>query len=64
MCIYNKYKRLQNHKTNLNYNKIIKIVITTNMNEAIHLENKIKKLIKYIKIILKYLKLILLINKI
>ena len=48
------FKRLQNHKTNLNYNKIIKIFITINMNEAIHLDNKIKKLIKYIKIILKY----------
>ena len=40
------YKRLQAHKTNLNYKKIIKIYEMGNMNEAINLENKIKKLTK------------------
>jgi prophage antirepressor-like protein len=40
------FKRLQAHKTNLKYNKIIKIFEMNNMNEAIRLENKIKKLVK------------------
>ena len=29
------FKKLQHHKTNLNYNKIIKIFIMTNMNKYI-----------------------------
>ena len=44
------FKRLQAHKTNLKYNKIIKIYDMNNMNEAIKLENKIKTLIKTLKI--------------
>uniref|UniRef100_A0A6C0EF87 Bro-N domain-containing protein n=1 Tax=viral metagenome TaxID=1070528 RepID=A0A6C0EF87_9ZZZZ len=44
------FKRLQAHKTNLNYNKIIKIYDMNNMNEAIKLENKIKTLVKTLKI--------------
>jgi prophage antirepressor-like protein len=44
------FKRLQAHKTNLNYNKIIKIYEMNNMNNAIKLENKIKTLVKTLKI--------------
>uniref|UniRef100_A0A6C0EFP7 Bro-N domain-containing protein n=1 Tax=viral metagenome TaxID=1070528 RepID=A0A6C0EFP7_9ZZZZ len=44
------FKRLQAHKTNLNYNKIIKIYDMNNMNDAIKLENKIKTLVKTLKI--------------
>jgi prophage antirepressor-like protein len=44
------FKRLQAHKTNLNYNKIIKIYDMNNMNEAIKLENKIKTLVKTLNI--------------
>ena len=44
------FKRLQAHKTNLKYNKIIKIFEMNNMNEAIKLENKIKKLVKTLNI--------------
>jgi prophage antirepressor-like protein len=44
------FKRLQTHKTNLKYNKIIKIFDMNNMNEAIKLENKIKTLIKTLNI--------------
>ena len=44
------FKRLQAHKTNLNYNKIIKIYEMNNINEAINLEKKIKTLVKSLKI--------------
>ena len=48
------FKRLQAHKTNLNYNKIIKIYDMDNMNEAINLETKIKKLTKSLNINIVY----------
>uniref|UniRef100_A0A6C0EEM0 C2H2-type domain-containing protein n=1 Tax=viral metagenome TaxID=1070528 RepID=A0A6C0EEM0_9ZZZZ len=44
------FKRLQAHKTNLKYNKIIKIYEMNNMNDAIKLENKIKTLVKTLNI--------------
>jgi prophage antirepressor-like protein len=44
------FKRLQAHKTNLNYNKIIKIFEMNNMNNAIKLETKIKTLVKTLNI--------------
>uniref|UniRef100_A0A6C0ECL2 Bro-N domain-containing protein n=1 Tax=viral metagenome TaxID=1070528 RepID=A0A6C0ECL2_9ZZZZ len=44
------FKRLQAHKTNLKYNKIIKIYEMNNMNDAIKLENKIKTLVKILNI--------------
>ena len=48
------FKRLQAHKTNLNYNKIIKIYDMDNMNKAINLETKIKKLTKLLNINIVY----------
>ena len=48
------FKRLQAHKTNLKYNKIIKIYEMNNMNESRHLENKIKKLVKTLNINIIY----------
>ena len=48
------FKRLQAHKTNLNYNKIIKIYDMNNMNEVINLETKIKKLTKSLNINIVY----------
>ena len=48
------FKRLQARKTNLNYNKIIKIYYMDNMNEAINLETKIKKLTKSLNINIIY----------
>jgi prophage antirepressor-like protein len=44
------FKRLQTHKTNLNYLKIIKIYDFDNINKAIKLEGQIKKLVKAINI--------------
>ena len=50
------FKRLQTHKTNLNYIKIIKIYDFNNIakHNAIKLENKIKKLIKAVNINIIY----------
>jgi len=48
------FKRLQAHKTNLKYNKIIKIFEMNNMNDAIKFENKIKKLVKTLNINMIY----------
>ena len=48
------FKRLQAHKTNLKYNKIIKIFDMNNMNDAIKLENKIKTLVKTLNINIIY----------
>ena len=44
------HKRLQSHKTNFKYNKIIKIYELCNMNATISLENKIKALTKSLNI--------------
>ena len=48
------FKRLQTHKTNLKYNKIIKIYDMNNMNDSRRLENKIKKLVKTLNINIIY----------
>jgi prophage antirepressor-like protein len=48
------FKRLQAHKTNLKYNKIIKIYDMNNMNDSRRLENKIKKLVKTLNINIIY----------
>jgi predicted GIY-YIG superfamily endonuclease len=48
------FKRLQAHRTNLNYNKIIKIYEMNNINEAIKLEKKIKILVKTLRINIVY----------
>jgi prophage antirepressor-like protein len=48
------FKRLQAHKTNLKYNKIIKIYEMHNINDAIKLENKIKILVKTLNINIIY----------
>ena len=47
-------KRLQAHKKNLNYNKIIKIYDFNNMNFSKDMENKIKKFVKSININIQY----------
>ena len=47
-------KRLQAHKTNLNYNKIIKIYDFDNMNLSKEMENKIKNFVKSININIQY----------
>ena len=47
-------KRLQAHKTNLNYNKIVKIYKFDNMNLSKEMENKIKKFVKSININIQY----------
>ena len=44
------FKRLQTYKTNLKYNKIIKIYKMNNMNESLLLEKKIKSFVKLINI--------------
>ena len=44
------FKRLQAHKTNLNYSKIIKIYDLNNINKAIKLECQIKKFVKAVNI--------------
>uniref|UniRef100_A0A6C0EDF1 C2H2-type domain-containing protein n=1 Tax=viral metagenome TaxID=1070528 RepID=A0A6C0EDF1_9ZZZZ len=48
------FKRLQTHKHKLNYNKIIKIYDMNNMNEAIKMENKIKRLVQALNINIIY----------
>jgi predicted GIY-YIG superfamily endonuclease len=48
------FKRLQTHKYKLNYNKIIKVYEMNNMNNAIKLENKIKKLVNTLNINIIY----------
>jgi len=47
-------KRLQAHKTNLNYSNIIKIYEFDNMNLSKEMENKIKKFVKSININIQY----------
>ena len=47
-------KRLQAHKTNFNYEKIIKIYESDNMNSSKKLENKIKNLTKTLNINIIY----------
>ena len=48
------FKRLQTHKTYLNYKKIIKIYVMNNMNESKQLENKINKLVNTLNINITY----------
>ena len=48
------FKRLQAHKTNFNYKKIIKIYEMKNINDAIKLEKKIMKLTKSLNINIIY----------
>jgi prophage antirepressor-like protein len=48
------FKRLQAHKTNFKYNKIIKIYDMNNINDAIKLEKKIKTLVKELNINIIY----------
>jgi prophage antirepressor-like protein len=48
------FKRLQTHKTNFNYKKIIKIYEMKNINDAIKLEKKIMKLTKSLNINIIY----------